>query len=215
MSSLCRGGFFPTAGREQRTATHADNRAAVEEAAILGTDVLVLVCGGMTQGSRDLSGARRQVEDGIAALVPIAEREGVQLAIEPLHPMFGADRSVVVTLAQALDMVEQFPARQVGVVVDTYHLWWDPDVWAQVARAAGRILSFQVCDWLVPLPDPLLGRGMPGDGVIDFHRFWDAVEGAGYDGPIEVEIFNQDVWDAPGEDTLARMIDAFDAHVAP
>ena len=211
VSSLCRGGFFVARDAAARAERAADNRAAVDEAATLGTDVLVLVCGGLA--GCDLVEARAMVAEGIADLAPYAGQRGVRLAIEALHPMFAADRSVIVTLAQALDLAEQFPAEQVGVVVDTYHLWWDPDVTAQIARAAGRILSYQVCDWLDPLPDPLLGRGMMGDGVIDFRRFRAAVEQAGYDGPIEVEIFNQDVWDTSGDVVLDRLIQRYDAHV--
>ncbi len=212
VSSLCRGGFFPAADAAARRERAADNRAAVDEAAALGTDVLVLVSGGLSGAG--LAEARAMVADGIAELAPYAAQGGVRLAIEPLHPMFAADRSVIVTLRQALELAEQFPAEQVGVVIDTYHLWWDPDVEAQIGRAAGRIMSFQVCDWLVPLPDPLLGRGMMGDGVIDFRRLRTAVERAGYDGPVEVEIFNQEVWNAPGDATLDLLIDRFEAHVA-
>ena len=210
VSSLCRGGFF-TADAAQRDERAADNRAAVDEAAALGTDVLVLVCGGL--GGHGLQDARDIVREGIAELAPYAAERGVRLAVEPLHPMFAADRSVIVTLRQALDLAEHFPAEQVGVVVDTYHLWWDPDALAEIRRAAGRILSYQVCDWLDPLPDPLLGRGMMGDGVIDFRSIGAAVAAAGYDGPIEVEIFNQDVWETPGDVTLGRLIQRYDDHV--
>lgn len=211
VSSLCRGGFFAAADAAAQRERTADNRAAVDEAAALGTDVLVLVCGGLA--GQGLDEARAAVRDGIAELTPYAGERGVRLAIEPLHPMFAADRSVVVTLGQALDLAEQFPPEQVGVVVDTYHLWWDPEVEAQVERAAGRILSYQVCDWLDPLPDPLLGRGLMGDGVIDFARIGAVVARAGYSGPIEVEIFNQQVWDAPPHVTLDALIERFDAHI--
>lgn len=211
VSSLCRGGFFAAADAAEREERAADNRAAVDEAAAIGTDVLVLVCGGLA--GCDLRDARDMVAEGIADLAPYAGDRGVRLAIEALHPMFAADRSVIVTLAQALDLAEQFPAEQVGVVVDTYHVWWDPDVTAQIARAAGRIASYQVCDWLDPLPDPLLGRGMMGDGVIDFRTFGAAVEEAGYGGPIEVEIFNQDVWDTPGDVTLDLLIQRYQEYV--
>lgn len=211
VSSLCRGGFFPVDSAEQRTERRADNRRAVDEAAALGTDVLVLVCGGIAAG--DLEGSRRMVAEGIADLAPYAADRGVRLAIEPLHPMYCADRSVVVTLGQALDVAEQFPADQVGVVVDTFHVWWDPEVEAAIGRAAGRILGFQVCDWLVPLPDVLLGRGMMGEGAIAFQPLRDAVERAGYRGPVEVEIFNRDVWRRPGADLLGEVRRAFAEHV--
>lgn len=203
VSSLCRGGFFPSATRAGWEAAVADNRLAIDEAATLGTDTLVLVCGGIAGG--DLDGSRQQVVDGIAAIVPHAADRGIRLAIEPLHPMFCADRSVVVTLRQALDIAEAFDAATVGVVIDTFHLWWDPETWDQIARAGDRIFSYQVCDWLDPLPDPLMGRGMMGDGVIDFRRFTAAVAAAGYGGPIEVEIFNDEVWDTPGADVIETM----------
>ena len=213
VSSLCRGGFFPHEDGDERAGSAADNRAAVDEAAALGTDVLVLVCGGIAGG--DLERSRDQVVDGIAELAAYAHDHGVRLAIEPLHPMYCADRSVIVTLDQALDVAEQFPVEQVGVVVDTFHLWWDPGVWTGIDRARGRILSYQVCDWLVPLPDVLLGRGLPGDGPIDFARFGAAVRAAGYDGPIEVEIFNADIWQRDGDHVLMDVVARYDAYVAP
>src|SRR5690606_22039678 len=167
-----------------------DNRRAIDEAAQLGAPVLVLVSGGLAPGSRDLDGARAHVGEAIGALVPHARAAGVRLAIEPLHPMFCADRCVVATLGQALDLAEPYPADAVGVVVDTYHLWWDDQVWAQLARAgrAGRIACFQVADWVTPLPaGALLGRALPGAGCVQLRRFREAVDAAGYAGPIEVE----------------------------
>jgi sugar phosphate isomerase/epimerase len=210
VSSLCRGGFFTAFAGETRRASLDDNRAAIEETATLAAAgapgsaaVLVLVAGGLPAGSRDLAGARERVRDAIAELEPAARASGVTLAIEPLHPMYVADRAVVSTLEQAIDIAEQFPAESVGVVVDTFHVWWDPAVLAQIARAGagGRIASYQVCDWLTPLPaDVLLARGMMGDGHIDFGPLTRAVASAGYRGDVEVEIFNQAVWDAdPGE----------------
>lgn len=211
VSSLCRGGFFPSTDAGERDARAADNRRAIDEAAALGARVLVMVCGGIAGGGLDRS--RGMVAEGIAELAPYAGERGVTLAIEPLHPMFCADRSVIVTLAQALDLAEQFPAGQVGVVVDTFHVWWDPTVEEQIARAGGRIAAFQVCDWLDPLPDVLLGRGMMGDGPIDFRRLRRAVDRAGYRGPIEVEIFNADVWASPGGEVMARLVAAYRRHV--
>lgn len=213
VTSLCRGGFFPAAGAEERVARAVDNRAAVDECVALGTDVLILVCGGMVD---DLERSREQVAEGVAELAPYAADHGVRLAIEALHPMYCADRSVIATLAQALDLAEQFPAHQVGVVVDTFHQWWDPDVAAQIARAGAgnRILSYQVCDWLDPLPDVLLGRGLPGDGTVDFDAFRGWMDDAGYTGPIEVEIFNAELWARDGDDLLADVRDRYLAHVA-
>jgi sugar phosphate isomerase/epimerase len=208
VTSLCRGGFFTSPGSAE------DNRAAVDECVTLGTDVLVLVVGGLPRGSKDLPAARAAVTDGIAELAPYAEANSVKLAIEPLHPMFCADRAVVSTLGQALDITEEVErrtgCRNVGVCVDTYHIWWDPQVFAQIERAgaADRIHAFQVCDFLIPIPaDALLGRGHVGDGVIDIAGFVRAVRGTGYKGFTEVEIFNQEIWDTPGDQTLRTVID--------
>lgn len=211
VSSVCRGGFFVVADPEERARRRADNRRAVDETAALGADALVLVCGG--QGDHSLASARDMVSDGIADLAPYAAARGVRLAIEPLHPLYCADRSVIVTLGQALDIAEAFPSEQVGVVVDTFHVWWDPQVTTQIARAAGRIAGFQVCDWLVPLPDVLLGRGLMGDGPIEFAELLDAVDAAGYDGPIEVEIFNRAIWDTPADEVVAAVKERFARHV--
>jgi len=209
VSSLCRGGFFTRAGPEDadgRAAARADNRAAVEEAAELGADTLVLVCGGLVPGSRDLGLARRMVTDAIGDLVPTAQRLGVRLGVEAMHPMFCADRSVIASLGEAVDLALDFPADAVGVVVDTYHVWWDARLAAEIARAAGRIAGYQVCDWVLPLPaDTLLGRGHLGDGVIDFGPVTAGVTAAGYDGYVEVEIFNADVWAAPPDRTAATV----------
>jgi sugar phosphate isomerase/epimerase len=208
VTSLCRGGFFASPD------AIADNRLAIEEAATLGTSILVLVSGGLAPGSTDIDGARQNVVDSIAELAPYAESHGVQLSIEPLHPMFCSDRCVVSTLDQALDMASQFPASQVGVCVDTYHIWWDPNVYAAIARAGSRISIFQVCDWITPLPEGvLLGRGMMGDGCIELRRLREAVDATGYAGPIEVEIFNQSIWDSPGDEVVDRMIQTYQEHV--
>ena len=188
VSSLCRGGFVPASDRAGRDERDADNRVAVEQAAGLETDVLVLVCGPAPDG--DLGAARRQVLEGIEVLIPHAAEHGVRLGIEPLHPMMIAERSVVVTLSQALDLAERFDAADVGVVIDAYHVWWDPYLERQIERAAGRILGYHVSDWLSPTLDVLAGRGMMGDGVIDLPRIRGLVENAGYAGPIEVEVIN-------------------------
>jgi sugar phosphate isomerase/epimerase len=206
VSSLCRGGFITVEEGPARRAAIDDNMRAIEEAATLGTDCLVMVVGGLPDGSRDIAGARERVAEGIAELVPHAAEHGVRLALEPMHPIYCADRGVLSTLGQALDLAEQHPPERVGVVVDTFHVWWDPDVLPQIERAAGRIASFQVCDWITPLPpDALLSRGMMGDGHIDFRVLRRAVEAAGYDGDIEVEIFNADVW-ATDPDTVVALM---------
>lgn len=206
VSSLCRGGFFTSRDGAAARAAHASNLAALDEAAVLGTRVLVLVPGGLPEGDRDLPGARIRVAEAVADLVPHARERGVVLAIEPMHPIYAADRGVVSTLAQALDVAEQFAPDEVGVVVDTFHVWWEPGVEAQIARAGPRIASYQVCDWITPLPpDALLARGMVGDGHIDFGALTRAVASAGYTGDVEVEIFNAEVWAAPGHDVVATM----------
>jgi sugar phosphate isomerase/epimerase len=206
VSSLCRAGFFTHADAEGRRAARADNRAAVIEAAELGADALVLVCGGLVPGSRDLGLARRMVADAIGDLVPEAQRLGVRLGIEPVHPMFCADRSVIASLGEAIDLAARFPADAVGVVLDTYHVWWDARLAGELARASGRIVGYQVCDWVLPLPrDIMLGRGHLGDGVIDFGPVSAAVTAAGYHGYVEVEIFNADVWAAPPDQTAATV----------
>lgn len=212
VSSLCRGGFFPATTREARAARFEDNLRALDEAATLGAEVLVLVCGGVT--GRDVDGARAMVADALAALAPHAARRGVKLGIEPLHPMFAADRSVVVTLAQALDLARPHDEGVVGVVVDVYHVWWDPAVYQHIQAAGKRIFGFHVNDWITPLPDPLLGRGMMGDGVIELRRLREAVDAAGYAGPIEVEIFNRALWNAPGDEVLATVKQRYAACVA-
>jgi sugar phosphate isomerase/epimerase len=216
VSSLCRGGFFTMEEGPDRRASIDDNRRAIAEAAALGAPALVLVAGGLPAGSRDLVGARERVRDAIGELADDAADAGVTLTIEPLHPMYASDRAVVSTLGQALDIAEQFPLGVVGAVVDTFHVWWDPQLMEQIARAAGRIASYQVCDWATPLPaDVLLARHYPGEGVIDFAGITAAVEAAGYTGDIEVEIFNQDIWNDAYTTVAERTRDSFAAVVAP
>src|SRR5205823_6508814 len=205
VSSLCRGGFFAASTAAERQARIDDNRRAIDEACELRAPVLVLVCG--PAPDRDIDAARGMVLDGICAVAEDAAQCGVKLAIEPLHPMYAGDRSVVVTLAQANAMAARVGSAAVGVAVDVYHVWWDPLVYSSIESAAGHVLGFHVSDWLVPPPDHLLGRGMMGDGVIELRRLRQAVDATGYDGPIEVEIFNQTVWDTPGEEVLRMMTD--------
>jgi sugar phosphate isomerase/epimerase len=211
VTSLCRGGFFSTDD------WYDENRRAIDEAATLGAPVLVLVSGGMPAGSKDIDGARRHVGESIGRLVPYALEAGVQLAIEPLHPMYASDRCVVSSLGQALDLASPYPAEAVGVVIDTYHLWWDDQVWDGIARAGreDRIACFQIADWITPLPaGVLLGRGMPGEGCVELRRFREAVDAAGYTGPVEVEVFHADVWARPGAEVLAQAIDGYLTGVA-
>lgn len=214
VSTLCRGGFLTASDAEDRGRALDDNRRAIDEAAELGTPYLVMVVGGLPEGDRDLEGARERVASAIDELVDHASGSGVQLSLEPMHPIFCADRGVLSTLGQSLDLAERFTPAQVGVTVDTFHVWWDPEVMTQIARAARRISSFQVCDWITPLPpDALLSRGMMGDGHIDFPALLGAVDGAGYTGPIEVEIFNAEVWAAEPDDVVATMARRYAEHV--
>jgi sugar phosphate isomerase/epimerase len=209
VSSLCRGGFLTG---PDRAAALDDNRRAIEEAASLCAPTLVLVVGGLPDGSKDLVGARARVAETLAILGPEALAAGVHLGIEPLHPMFCADRAVVSTLGQAVDLADGVPG--VGVVVDSYHVWWDPQVTEQIARAGDRIVSYQVCDFLTPIPaDALLGRGFMGDGHIDFAPMTAAVDAAGYTGDIEVEIFNADIWAADPATVTARIISSYQQHI--
>lgn len=221
----CRGGFFTLPDGPERIAALDDNRRAIEETAVLAaagaegsTAVLVLVAGGLPEGSRDLAGARERVRDAIGVLTPEARAAGVTLAIEPLHPMFGSDRCVVSTLGQALDLAADFDADVVGAAVDTFHIWWDPQVLDQIARAGreGRIATYQVCDWRTPLPaDVLLSRHYPGDGIIDFATLTRAVVDTGYDRDIEVEIFNADIWATEPAEVVRRTAEAFARVVSP
>jgi sugar phosphate isomerase/epimerase len=207
VSSLCRAGFFPYDDEMQRRKSIEENRQAIDEAAALGTSLVVLVCGGIAAAG--LSASRRMVEEGIANLVPYAAQRGIRLGIEPLHPMFAADRSVVVTLAQANELAAQFPLEVVGVVIDAYHVWWDPALDREIARAAGRIFGFHLSDWILPLSDVLNGRGLMGDGYIELADISGMVQQAGYEGPIEVEIFNQALWQLPGRTALEQIRQRF------
>jgi len=203
VSGLCRGGMFPAADARGRQAAVDDNRRAVDEAAAIGAACLVLVVGGLPPGSRDIAGARRQVQDGIAALLDHARAARMPLAIEPLHPMYAADRACVNTLGHALDLCDALGAG-VGVAIDVYHVWWDPDLDHQIARAGSRILAFHICDWLVPTTDLLLDRGMMGDGVIDIRSMREKVEAQGFAGAHEVEIFSASNWWKRDPDEVLR-----------
>ena len=194
VTGLCRGGMFPAADRKGRIAALDDNRRAIDDAAALEARCLVLVVGGLPAGSKDLPGAREMVRDGIGEILDHARSAGVPLAIEPLHPMYCADRACVNTLAQALDLCDEM-GEGVGVVVDAYHVWWDPQLRSQIERAGDkRLLAFHVCDWLVPTADLLTDRGMMGDGVIDLPLIRSWMERAGYRGFHEVEILSARNW---------------------
>ncbi|SCB10093.1 sugar phosphate isomerase/epimerase family protein [Rhizobium multihospitium] len=211
VTGLCRGGMFPAASAEGRAAAIDDNKRAIDEAAALNADCLVLVVGGLPEGSKDIAHAREMVADGIAAILPHARSSGIPIAIEPLHPMYAADRACVNTLEQALDICDLL-GEGIGVAIDVYHVWWDPKLDEQIARAGagGRILAHHICDWLVPTTDLLLDRGMMGDGVIDLKRIRAEIEKAGFFGLQEVEIFSQNNWwKRPGEEVLSTCIERF------
>ena len=194
VTGLCRGGGFPAANEAGRQAALDDNRRAVDEAIAIGARCLVLVAGGLPEGSKDIASAREQVRDGIAATLEYATSCGMPLAIEPLHPMYAADRACVNTMGHANDLCDEL-GRGLGIAVDVYHVWWDPALELEIQRAGKeRLLAFHLCDWLVPTKDLLLDRGMMGDGVIDISEIRSWVEAAGYDGFCEVEIFSAENW---------------------
>jgi sugar phosphate isomerase/epimerase len=197
VTGLCRGGFFT--GKNWLD----DNRRAIAEAHVLGAQCLVLVCGGLLSESKDLARAREVVKESIQKILPEARQAGVPLAIEPLHPMQAADRACINTLEQALDMCDAL-GDGIGVAVDVYHVWWDPKLEQQIRRAGKkRVLAYHICDWLVPTRDLLNDRGMMGDGVIELAKIRAWVEGTGYTGFHEVEIFSEDWWKRPGDEVLA------------
>ncbi|MBG6184994.1 sugar phosphate isomerase/epimerase [Arthrobacter sp. CAN_A214] len=234
VSSLCRGGFLTAADAAGQRNALEDNTRAIEEAATLGTHELILVVGGLpaagplagdsagtgapTEGAKDVVAARARIADRLAELVPVAAEHNVRLVLEALHPMYAADRALLSTLGQALDLAAPFPAETVGVVVDTFHVWWDPQLEEQIRRAGGegRLASYQVCDWNLPIAsDALLSRGYMGDGYIDFATIGKWVSDTGYAGPVEVEIFNRDIWDAPPAEVVETVKARYAEHVLP
>ena len=210
VTGLCRGGMFPAADAAGRKASIEDNYRASDEAHAIGARCLILVVGGLPPGSKDIAGAHAQVEEGIATILGRAREAGVPLAIEPLHPMQAADRACINTLGHALDLCDRIDPQAsgaLGVAVDVYHVWWDPYLEAQIARAgARRLLAHHICDWLVPTTDLAFDRGMMGDGVIDLRRIRGMMEKAGYRGYNEVEIFSQrDWWQRDPDEVLQVM----------
>jgi len=211
--SLCRGGFFPNSDPAKRKLALDNNHRAINEAADLGTKLIVLVCG--SDPSQSLEDSRRQIQDGIAALIPEASAAGVKLAIEPLHPMYADSRSAINTLAQANDMTEALNSPWVGVAVDVYHLWWDPNLEKEIARCGRNdaLLAFHVCDWKTPTSDFLNDRGLMGEGCIPIPKIRSWVEAAGFNGFIEVEIFSNDYWKEDQTLFLQKSIKAFKKYV--
>lgn len=216
LSGYCRGGMFPSDETRRKEVRH-DNRRAIDEAKALGAPCLVLVAGGLPQyarvgshPSKDIAAARASVEDGIAELLDYAKDAAIPLAIEPLHPCYAADRACINTMRQALDICDRLdPVRSgsIGIALDVYHVWWDPDLMPQIRRAGKeRLLAFHVCDWLVPTRDLLNDRGMMGDGVIEISAIRAAVEKEGFNGYSEVEIFSDDWWSKPIDEVIATCI---------
>lgn len=207
--SLVRGGFFVHPDNEERARRVQANLDLIREAAELGAPHIVLVCGAH-RGVR-IEEARRQVAQGLEQIAPFAEREGVRLAIEPLHPMYAGDRSVINTLAEALDLCDALKSPSLGVAVDVYHVWWDPELMAQIGRAgaSSRLFAFHVCDWKTPLDDMLEDRGLMGEGCIDIPRIRAAVDGAGFKGMIEVEIFSRRYWALDQNLWLSNVVEAY------
>src|SRR5580765_5905978 len=217
LSGYCRGGMF-SSDAAHRIEMRDDNRRAVDEAKALGAPCIVLVAGGLPQYSRpgsapskDIAAARAEVHDGIAGMLEYARQAGMPLAIEPLHPAYAADRACVNTTKQALDICDALDAQRtgaLGVALDVYHIWWDPELQGQIARAGkDHLLAFHVCDWLVPTKDILNDRGMMGDGVIDIRPVRAAVEAQGFEGYSEIEIFSEDWWKKPMDEVLRTCIE--------
>jgi len=211
VTSLCRGGMFPAASEEERRRRIDDNLKGIEEAEALGTDVLTLVCG--PSEGQSLAEARSQVRDGIEAIIDTAREANVKLGIEPLHPMMIDDRSVIVTLKEANDLAAHFEDT-VGVTIDAYHVFWDVELELEVGRASGRILSYQISDWVIPIEGGLTSRGMPGDGSIDLKGLSHVVDDARYTGPIEVEILSTRWWETNPDEVLDLVLERFSDCVA-
>lgn len=228
-TTLCRGGFLTVSAEKDRSEALETNRAAIREAAAIGTSELIMVVGGLPAAApllggtgdssdKDIAAARQRVAEGIAELEPYAAEHGVRLVLEPLHPMYAADRAVLSTLGEALDVAAPFSPDTVGVVVDTFHVWWDPQLKQQIERAGQqrRLASYQVCDFNLPIAaDALKSRGMMGDGYIDFPTISRWVAEAGYTGPVEVEIFNAEINSQAAATTLETMKGRYQSLVLP
>jgi sugar phosphate isomerase/epimerase len=207
--SLCRGGFFPSKEQSKRQAAIDDNRRAIDEAFMLGTGLIVLVCG--ADPAQPLDDSRKQIYDGISAVMPEAEAAGVKLAIEPLHPMYADTRSAINTIAQANDMAEKLNSQWVGVAADVYHLWWDPQLEKEIERCGkhNHLLAFHICDWKSPTVDMLNDRGLMGEGCIPLRKIRSWVEAAGFNGFIEVEIFSNEYWKQDQSAYLKKIVSAY------
>ncbi|ANW68286.1 xylose isomerase (plasmid) [Mycobacterium sp. djl-10] len=194
VTSLCRAGMFPQSDQKARQARSADNRRAVDLAHALQAECLVVVCG---PTGDDPAGARRQIFDGLAELLPYARQAGLKLAIEPFHPMMAASRSAITSLAEANDLIDALQDPIVGIALDAYHVWWDVTLDAQIHRTGARLFSVQIGDWVTPVTNELSSRGMPGDGCIDLRAFIGAARRAGFAGLIEIEVLSDHWWAQP------------------
>lgn len=210
--SLCRGGFFPSTDATKRDAAIDDNLLAIEQADAIGAPLVVLVCG--ADGGQSLQASREQINEGIVKILPAAKSANVKLAIEPLHPMYAGDRSAINTLEQANDMAADINSLHVGVAVDVYHLWWDPNLACEIKRCGsnGHLFAFHICDWKVPTNDFLLDRGLMGEGCIDIKQIRGWVEDTGFSGFNEVEIFSSIYWQQDQEQYLQKIIQAYLHH---
>ena len=210
--SLCRGGFYPALEEKGREEAIEDNKRAIEDAAAMGAPLVVLVCGAVP--GQSLVESRKQITDGIAATLPLAESLGVKLAIEPLHPMYADDRSAINSLASANDVCDELNHPLVGIAYDVYHLWWDPDLEEQTKRTAqaDRLFAYHVCDWMTPTSDLLNDRGLMGEGCIDLRWIRALVEKNGFDGMIEVEVFSNRWWEKPTDEFLQAIKQSYLNH---
>jgi sugar phosphate isomerase/epimerase len=208
VTGYCRAGLFPAEDAVGRQAAIDDNKRAIDEAAAIGAENLVMIGGGLPQGIRCLDTARIMFADGIAAVLPHARAAKVPLALEPMHPMYAADRGCITTIGEMTDLCDDL-GDGLGIAIDTYHVWWDPHLGREIARAGDRIIAHHICDWLVPTRHLLTDRGMMGDGVIDFPAIRRMIEAAGYRGVQEVEIFSEDWWARPGDEVLATVMERF------
>ncbi|MFN0191823.1 MAG: sugar phosphate isomerase/epimerase family protein [Aestuariivirga sp.] len=210
VTGYCRSTYIPSPAKEGWLSNVEANRRAIADAAKLGARSFVMVVGGLAEGSKDIAASRQQVEDACGPLLEFGRSVGVRIALEPLHPVYAADRSCLTLISEALDICDRIEGDVadpwLGVCLDVYHIWWDPNLARDVARAGagGRIFGFHVCDWLQPTRDPLNDRGMMGDGVIDVRGIRSLIEAAGYAGLVEVEIFSAlDWWKRPIAETLS------------
>ncbi|MDA7920378.1 sugar phosphate isomerase/epimerase [Verrucomicrobiales bacterium] len=212
IATLCRGGFFPATTTQDRETAIEDNRLAIREAAALGAPMIVLVCGAVP--GQPLEESRKQIADGIAAVLPLAEEHNIKLAIEPLHPVYADDRSAINTMASANAVCDQLDHPLVGIAADVYHIWWDPDLEAQIKLTGekNRLFAFHICDWMTPTADLLNDRGLMGEGCIDIPGIRAMVEAAGFNGFNEVEVFSDRWWARDQNEFLDAIKTAYLAH---